>query len=968
LSLDLEFLNKKIIAYFHDPPWKYWILKNNRTYLIGSEERKKYPENMSAHEAEALELISHIMDHGAEHKPINIPMEVKQADVLSSSIDRWVISLLYEEEGEKSRQLVKPGKPVKKNIFAPHLKIDIPEKGFKDDGLKDYINELERIAKGVPQELRYHTLYFAAPLLWYRHFDALPPLADTRVLTHTIFDHASASAAMVNILKPSQRWDTPEFTGSIVSIEVLSVQELISLSRKTRDLWASSWLSSFILWKAIEPFVEKYGPDVVLRPELSLNPFYVSWLMNKLSQSNASSDAMKLIEKLANAYANYEEISSGEYPWISAMSEKVVLLLPEEDAKEIEGEALESVKFGWKELFDDVIGDSWPSMNEKEREYLKKAGENPPITLNISSLKVKEIYEEYKEKIESFRSSYGNLPNEKGVTSAQEPSYSTNLEFVHFLKFMLYRINSARKFKVGYGASAQLVKALKNYTSNESYKVCSVCGILPALFADTGEKIKPIREVKEEEIEDLLCPYCAVKRNLQKFKVLKNSRVPSTSELAMYRYLMIKDFWMKIKPEYAENLCKCYSGDAEACKTVNIKEKDDLEELKKNGGLYYAIIRGDADFMGSGVWSGLLKKDDGNFYTLKEYILEAVDQSVKEQFQKGDIMGKLDEITQFLVNLDDFLFKEGKGGKGERERIPLTFTYIYALSRALSAQAVIDGKILREMNAYPVYIGGDDILAISPIFSKDENKPKIIPLEIVKNTRRSFWEWNMESGAGSIDGFKQFRFEESGGRMITDSLRSYGRSYSIYIAHYKDPLPLSLFYSHELLEKKDVAKEKDIAFIAYGRGIGGVEELRPATVPLSKGSKLDYSMFEVIEYLWDKIKYSTLSKSVIRDALELEKYLRGYPSSDGSDGKKRLMEGFLIRLIERNVPTSASGARNEILQKIESIKPWENTCESAKGEAKEMKRCIDAKSEDPGFCGPKAFNVFLALENLRGAE
>jgi CRISPR-associated protein Cmr2 len=949
LTLDLEFLNKKIIAYFHDPPWKYWILKNNRTYLIGSEERKKYPENMSAHEADALELISRIMDHGAEHKPLNIPMEVKQADVLSSSIDRWVISLLYEEEGEKSRQLVKPERPVKKNIFAPHLKIDIPEKGFKEDGLKDYINELEKIANGVPQELRYHALYFAAPLLWYRHFDALPPLADTRVLTHTIFDHASASAAMVNILKPSQKWDTPEFTGSIVSIEVLSVQELISLSRKTRDLWASSWLSSFILWKAIEPFVEKYGPDVVLRPELSLNPFYVSWLMNKLSQSNASSDAMGLIEKLAKAYANYEKISPGEYPWISAMSEKVVLLLPEEDAEEVKREALKSVKSGWKELFDDVIGDLWPSMNEKEREYLKEAGENPPITLNISSLKVKDIYEEYKKKVESFRSSYGNL------------------EFVHFLKFMLYRINSARKFKVGYGASAQLVKALKNYTSNESYKVCSVCGTLPALFADTGKKIKPIREVKEEEIEDLLCPYCAVKRNLQKFKVPKNSRVPSTSELAMYRYLESKKLWMKTEPEYAENLCKCYSGDAEACKTANIKG-DDLEELKKNGGLYYAIIRGDADFMGSGVWSGLLKKDDGNFYTLKEYILEAVDQSVKEEFQKGDSGKKLDEITQFLVKLDDFLFNEGKGGKGERERIPLTFTYIYALSRALSAQAVIDGKILREMNAYPVYIGGDDILAISPIFSEDENKPKIIPLEIIKSTRRSFWEWNMESGAESIDGFKQFRFEESGGRMIADSLRSYGRSYSIYIAHYKDPLPLSLFYSHELLEKKDVAKEKDIAFIAYGRGIGGIEELRPATVPLSKNSKLDYSMFEVIEYLWNKIKDNTLSKSVIRDALELEKYLRGYPSSDGSDGKKRLMEGFLIRLIERNVPTSASGAKSEILQKMESIKPWDKTCESAKGEAKEMKRCIDTKSEDPGFCVPKAFNVFLALENLRGAE
>ena len=64
-----EFLKKKITAYFHDPPWKAWVITRNIR---------------EGHEKQAIELLKKL---GIEIK--EIPPEIKAADKLSSTIDRW---------------------------------------------------------------------------------------------------------------------------------------------------------------------------------------------------------------------------------------------------------------------------------------------------------------------------------------------------------------------------------------------------------------------------------------------------------------------------------------------------------------------------------------------------------------------------------------------------------------------------------------------------------------------------------------------------------------------------------------------------------------------------------------------------------------------------------------------------------------------------------------------------------------
>jgi len=136
--------------------------------------------------------------------------------------------------------------------------------------------------------------------------------------------------------------------------------------------------------------------------------------------------------------------------------------------------------------------------------------------------------------------------------------------------------------------------------------------------------------------------------------------------------------------------------------------------------------------MGKGFWSGILpgKKDR---ITIKEY-MEEIANYLKEIGANNNLVQSIvnssSKVEETLIDIRKKLYPNQK----IHDQIPLTLAYAYTLSRSLTVQAVIDNKILRDNNAVPIYLGGDDILALSPIKFNE----KYVVLDSVTQNRESY--------------------------------------------------------------------------------------------------------------------------------------------------------------------------------------------------------------------------------------
>ncbi len=108
--------------------------------------------------------------------------------------------------------------------------------------------------------------------------------ADSRVPDHAIGDHIKVTCALNALLyerddnAPGQNRLPAEREPWLLRFSLGPVGEFIAQSRSGRDLWTSSFLLAELVWQAIEVFVERYGPDCILYPELNGNPRADNWL------------------------------------------------------------------------------------------------------------------------------------------------------------------------------------------------------------------------------------------------------------------------------------------------------------------------------------------------------------------------------------------------------------------------------------------------------------------------------------------------------------------------------------------------------------------------------------------------------------------------------------------------------------------------------------------------------------------
>lgn len=287
-----DYFKAKTWALLHDPPNKMWILLNNLRCLekpqSSVESREARKERAHENEAEAFwEEIGFKEFFGSIPPDSSIRKLVQYADHLSASMDRWILERL----GASGQGIFKYSKL--HNIFNPKLSKDIP-KDINCEEVKEYAEtEMKSILSAAIEVLSkydkieqartiYHLFYALYELKWIEQ--GLPPsLAETRMPTHTIFDHNYAAAMTVNMLWPSRN-----IGGYLVEVDISGIQRIVNSARKAGDFWAGSWLVSMLAWLTVWPLVWEYGPDVVVKPTLRLNPIYHVTLSKKLIELEKS--------------------------------------------------------------------------------------------------------------------------------------------------------------------------------------------------------------------------------------------------------------------------------------------------------------------------------------------------------------------------------------------------------------------------------------------------------------------------------------------------------------------------------------------------------------------------------------------------------------------------------------------------------------------------------------------------------
>jgi len=299
--MNKELLIKKIQAILHDPPEKAIILGK-----IG-------------HEGRAKELMAELglLDEAT------IPPDVRIADHIASASDR--INFPKDENfianfcstpvikhplSAKEFDLKKMPDDVASITASVDKAIVNLENKYSDDKEKLYLALWRELTESLMNKEN-DTAKLGQ--LW----ELLP--ADTRIPDHSIWEHKKVTSAIAGALpKPA-----------FLLFTIGPVQEFIATARKTQDLWAGSYLLSYLSWSAMKVVAEEFGPDSLIFPDLCRQPFVDKWLIDKGLQ----------IEKPKS-----EELSSPTLP------NRFLAIVPEDSVKDIAEKAKKTVKNTFKDV------------------------------------------------------------------------------------------------------------------------------------------------------------------------------------------------------------------------------------------------------------------------------------------------------------------------------------------------------------------------------------------------------------------------------------------------------------------------------------------------------------------------------------------------------------------------------------------------------------------------------------------
>ncbi len=545
------------------------------------EEKKKEGKNSSVHELHSLyfiDILTRVLENRGLHNAAEILRQARRkitiksirgADILASSIDRQLLLASASRllgGGTRSvaiaRKFFNPFKPseyqlpLKFPIKADRIAVFILGYACLISKILQRISEKEG-DRAVSPSLLLNFMYSLLEPVWYvltseKNSDGstelFVPVADTRVPTHTIFDHLNAVLTAVFWARRQG-----EYNGCVGLVDLASVQSWISETRRFRDLWSASWLASWFAWKSVEGFVEDYGPGVLLQPPARLHPFYAAWLVSKLSSEPSEKD-------LAGKVAELLGLGKTMWPVDPTVPSRVILALPEEACSKFEDRVYEAYENAWKSVLAPIIvetseacgelrkkieglridnrqlinkilekfDEACPLLDKRVRELALKL--EPPLPLRLATISIREAW-----------------------NRAMKLECDENGARVLLYPLIQLRLLPKEEKRVRINASGRRSGPAYAMLADELYggrkgsaRLCSVCGvgfvvvygdILDSvlgvdeeLFDENNNLIIKIRNEIKRELKKLdnrwvlneilgerLCPYCLVKRMLARF-------------------------------------------------------------------------------------------------------------------------------------------------------------------------------------------------------------------------------------------------------------------------------------------------------------------------------------------------------------------------------------------------------------------------------------------------------------------
>jgi len=329
----------------------------------------------------------------------------------------------------------------------------------------------------------------------------------------------------------------------------------------------------------------------------------------------------------------------------------------------------------------------------------------------------------------------------------------------------------------------------------------------------------------------------------------------------------------KLAEEAVKNLEELYKSVKENCEglseeTVKNNLGIDMIKLISEPKPYYAMVRADADDLGKEILSGNI------LITHKDAFRKLIDVGKVPIADRIDI--KVKELLRPNKELEEFL----------SEKLKATPAYHSMVSRSLASIAQKVVELIKKYHGLPVYVGGDDLLAILP--------PETA-LEFVAEARELFSKvWLTTRDGATIAGL--------GPRA--------SQSFSVLYTHYITPLTLVVKQSAKLLE----AYSKETYLNFYDSTFSTFKEFRKNTVTVAKltrSGELDFSLvpfgikgkeegiIEFLIHLQKLVENDNIPRSLLKELLivleELER--------SGVEAKAVVM--VIKRIVERRLSTQS---------------------------------------------------------------
>jgi CRISPR-associated protein Cmr2 len=354
----------KTATLLHDPPHKsFLIVRPHEDFRSRHEQIAKSFRSLALN-GTLLELV---------HPQADVYTRIY--DVLASTIERKLVKYI---EWPKGFYL-----PYNKlhNIFNPELVVtELTPPQDLGDKVVSVAKEINAVLQSIERALGsegedkkltilYNALFLLLEATWYSH--GLPPaLADTRVPTHTVFDHIYATATVANIVSGVREDYESIIKGLYLFIDFPGVQKFIGGGRKAGDFWVASWIASRVMWSIAEKIAFNYGFDVILSPTPRLNPYAVHSLYEQLSKTIPPVNSEKLKALVSKPGVKLLDVlkSYSIYPLVPAT---VSLLLPQIDdytstPRSLVNRVKQIYVESWKELVDEI--------DEKLENIVNKSG------------------------------------------------------------------------------------------------------------------------------------------------------------------------------------------------------------------------------------------------------------------------------------------------------------------------------------------------------------------------------------------------------------------------------------------------------------------------------------------------------------------------------------------------------------------------------------------------------------------